>query len=315
MASSSESARDHQDLSSIHLLHPGLSRARRADARARRLGLGSGLGSGLGLGLGSALGSWLASSLASLNPDYTKTPSLLLYICYFLFALQLRMIFDNFSYFHPESCEDHFERQLEATISVDSEISDAFTFRNLLPSASYYLTIQAVNGNGASAFSPFVICDTLTCTKVISANLKFQFILFSKFSAPSSKVENLFVKQQQQQIGEAFNKTKEIQWGIPCRANGKIIKFLVDTSTVLDGITPATHYEVEVKGEEEEFSFSTDDFLPDTKYKIAVQAVSEANDGGLVYGVETYSEVEMNAGRKRSLTINFSIGHLYRNIF
>lgn len=77
------------------------------------------------------------------------------------------MIFDNFSYFHPESCEDHFERLFEASISVDSEISDAYTFRNLLPSASYFLTIQAVNGGGASGFSPFLICDTLTGTKLV----------------------------------------------------------------------------------------------------------------------------------------------------
>lgn len=116
----------------------------------------------------------------------------------------------------------------------------------------------------------------------------------------------MIVNQQEQQVGEAFNKTKEIQWGIPCRANGKIIKFLVETSIVLDSLTPATHYEVEVKGEEEEFSFSTDDFLPDLKYRIAVQAVSEGRDGGLVYGVDTSKEVDMYAGRKRTLTINLS---------
>lgn len=112
------------------------------------------------------------------------------------------------------------------------------------------------------------------------------------------------MKQQEQQIGEAFNQTKEIRWGIPCRANGKIIKFLIDTSIVtLSGVTPATHYEVEVKGEEEEFSFSTDDFLPDTKYRIEVQAVSEGQDGGVVYGVDTVYEADMFAGCKRSSII------------
>lgn len=67
------------------------------------------------------------------------------------------------------------------------------------------------------------------------------------------------------------------------------------------------HYEVEVKGEEEEFSFSTDDFLPDTKYRIEVQAVSEGQDGGVVYGVDTVYEADMFAGCKRSLTIILSI--------
>lgn len=91
-------------------------------------------------------------------------------------------------------------------------------------------------------------------------------------------------------VHEPYNRTTVLTWRLPCRANGKIIRFNVECTR--DGF-PNLVYDIHVTDNREEHFLITDDFLPDSRYKVTVRAVTEHHEG------EKYSEmIEIEAGGK-----------------
>lgn len=81
-----------------------------------------------------------------------------------------------------------------------------------------------------------------------------------------------------------------LSWKLPCRSNGNIKKFLIKCIRV-DGLNEAFNYEVIVTDNQDEYSFATTDFPPDSRFNISIRAVNED-----VLGKETTINIIIEAG-------------------
>lgn len=88
---------------------------------------------------------------------------------------------------------------------------------------------------------------------------------------------------------EPYNRTTVLAWLLPCRPNGKILKFIVKCERL--NFDDFLLYEVLVIDNREEYFFSTDEFLPDSYYKITVTAVTENHTGE-----EMWRVIEIESG-------------------
>lgn len=80
----------------------------------------------------------------------------------------------------------------------------------------------------------------------------------------------------------------EISWTLPCRSNGNITKFVVQCNNQGQ---EKFKYTVDVDDEREEFTWITEDFLPDFSYEIMITAITNEHIGNQI--TKTF---EMKAG-------------------
>lgn len=67
--------------------------------------------------------------------------------------------FREFSYYNPSHCDDSFQKEFEEKVFV--EAGNSYVFQNAFPYASYYVLVQAVNGEETSGYSSTEISETL----------------------------------------------------------------------------------------------------------------------------------------------------------
>jgi hypothetical protein len=102
-------------------------------------------------------------------------------------------------------------------------------------------------------------------------------------------VENLVVSREEQKLDEPFNKTVVVEWRLPCRSNANITEFIISfTSNSNDELREF----VEVVKNQDDYSTTVNTLLPDTSYRIKVQAVAN----GEIKGKESATSFEMEAG-------------------
>lgn len=94
----------------------------------------------------------------------------------------------------------------------------------------------------------------------------------------------------EQVLSEPYNRTTVLTWLLPCRSNGNIVRFEIKCH-LRDSDEVSFLYEVPVIDNREEYSFSTEDFLPDSYYKITVVAVTENHTGE-----ESSRQIDIEAG-------------------
>lgn len=94
---------------------------------------------------------------------------------------------------------------------------------------------------------------------------------------------------KKQTLTEPYNRTTVLTWQLPCRANGKIIRF--DIECLRRESEEVLTYEVFVTDHREEYFFSTDDFPPDSHYRVNIRAVTETHKGE-----ELSKMIEIEAG-------------------
>lgn len=126
-------------------------------------------------------------------------------------------------------------------------------------------------------------------------NLKFEQIFFS---ASGNEVRNLSIASRNQNLYEPFNATTTLTWILPCRSNGKFEKFAIDCSRT--GFNESLSYEVFVTDNRDEYSFSTDDFVPDSIYIISIKTVTVSDADEKILGMEKTESFLIEAGRKDS---------------
>lgn len=109
-----------------------------------------------------------------------------------------------------------------------------------------------------------------------------------------------------QSLNEPYNKTTVLSWNLPCRANGKIDKFLIHCAR-LDGLYQDFTYEVAVADNRDEYSLSTEDFTPDSRFHISIRAIN-----GDIFGKEFSVNVLIEPGGKKLNLFKFLIfGNLF----
>ena len=86
------------------------------------------------------------------------------------------------------------------------------------------------------------------------------------------------ITRHSQKIDEPYNKTTVISWKLPCRANAIITKFVVECHQI-SGYSQSLQYNISIIEQREEYSFPSEDFLPDSKYNVSIRA--ETKDGTL----------------------------------
>lgn len=91
-------------------------------------------------------------------------------------------------------------------------------------------------------------------------------------------MRNLSFAKENQTLNEPYNKTSVLSWHLPCRQNGKIEKFIVK---YFEEASPGNSqmYEVIAVDGQENYIFTSDEFLPEIKYNAAVFPVGEFFNG------------------------------------
>lgn len=115
------------------------------------------------------------------------------------------------------------------------------------------------------------------------------------YLAPSDVVRDFQFVRNEPKVGEAYNVTSSLLWKLPCRQNGKIVKFIVECRN-LDFPDQHLNYEVFVTHNEEHYNLATDDLLPDSRYNISIKSVAQD-----FQGKEVFKEVLIEAGCKHLL--------------
>lgn len=204
-------------------------------------------------------------------------------------SYDIHIKFGAFEFYNPPSCANDFEDTTEDTIRDPNTRN--YVFDKALPYASYLIQVKASNNEATSAYSSLRECKTLPGGLLeILLNFKTCNSIFL-LSAPPSPVRDLKMLERRQNLTDAYNKTTVISWSLPCRSNAIITKFIIECDN-LSYLHSNITFVVPVAGEQDEYSLSTDDLLPDSQYNISIKAITETG----VEGEESTKIFEIEAG-------------------
>lgn len=82
-----------------------------------------------------------------------------------------------------------------------------------------------------------------------------------------------------------------ITFELPCRSNAIITEFKIECE-ILNYLHSKITFNVPVNGEQDDFTLSTDELLPDSQYNISIKAITETG----VEGEELTKTFEIEAG-------------------